>query len=53
VNTFLSSLARYKKFSNKDADMDLHEIEIIRLVDKPIQDYEPYVEASPSRLEHQ
>ena len=53
MNTFLSSLAYYKKFTNQDADMDLHEVEIIRLVDKQIQDYEPYVAASPSRLEHQ
>jgi hypothetical protein len=53
VNAFRSSLARYKNFTDKDADMDLYEVESLRLVDKPIQDYEPYVAGSLSRLEHQ
>lgn len=53
MNTFLSSLARYKKFTNKYADMDLHEVEIIWLDDTPIHDYKPYTAAFPARLEHQ
>ena len=53
MNTFITSWARYKKFTNKDADMDMHEVEFICLDDTPIQDYEPYIADSPARLEHQ
>jgi len=53
VNTFLSSLAFYKIFTNKDADMEMHKVEIMGLDDTPIQDYKPYAAAFPTRLDHQ
>ena len=46
-------ISTFKDIYKKDADMDMHEAEIMCWDDTPIQDYESYAAAFPARLEHQ